>query len=521
MRFNAACVSAVSALWWIALVMFAGPSPSSAQLLTDLAPHRQTTILTAALTRNYEGWGTSLCWWANFAGALDRCKFKKLMDLLFSRTKYPSLGLNIVRYNIGGSPPTTWDGFTPSDKLLGRFRGIPSFQTGPGSWNWDADMGQRRTLAAAKVAGANVFEAFSNSPPWWMTISQTARGSFTGDDNLNPANYTQFAVYLATVVRQFRLFYGINFTSLEPFNEPNVFWWRADPVKTGQQEGCRFAPRSQKAFLPFLVRAMETAGLSRTVELTTADEYAYNWAGFNLNEGADFSVSAKANVHGYGFSMPAMNDFRRMYRNRVPANINRVWLSEVGGFGRTNESVAQMAATIMHDLNIARVTGWVYWQVLDTHPDWSLIHPMASCERCYWFDPGTFDPVPNAAFYTLMQFTNHIPQGSTILNTTRSFVPDGCVVCVVASFHPVRRRLTIVATNTNNVTNINHLFDVSRFLTVSSRTRGLVYRTAPSRGEFHAAMLEPTMGDTKTFTYVLPALSTTTFEFANVTMPTG
>ena len=85
------------------------------------------------------------------------------MDYFFSKTAYPSLALNIVRYNIGGAPNSTWDGINVGDPNFDSFKGISSFWLPNGQWNWDADMGQRRILAGAIQAGVNIIEAFANS----------------------------------------------------------------------------------------------------------------------------------------------------------------------------------------------------------------------------------------------------------------------------------------------------------------------------------------------------------------------
>lgn len=51
--------------------------------------------------QRFEGFGTSLCWWANTVGQwANTTRFEQLMDLIFHPTL--GLGLNQVRYNIGG-----------------------------------------------------------------------------------------------------------------------------------------------------------------------------------------------------------------------------------------------------------------------------------------------------------------------------------------------------------------------------------------------------------------------------------
>ena len=62
----------------------------------------------------FEGWGTSLCWFANVAGGFSDPQRNYVADLLFDPQK--GLGLQICRYNIGGSG---WD--TPD---------VPNFRYG-------------------------------------------------------------------------------------------------------------------------------------------------------------------------------------------------------------------------------------------------------------------------------------------------------------------------------------------------------------------------------------------------------
>ena len=52
-----------------------------------------------------------------------------------------------------------------------------SFWGPDGTWNWEADAAQRWMLLAACDRGATLFEAFSNSPPYWMTVSGRASGA--------------------------------------------------------------------------------------------------------------------------------------------------------------------------------------------------------------------------------------------------------------------------------------------------------------------------------------------------------
>ena len=54
-------------------------------------------------TRIFEGWGTSLCWWANRIGYSDTLA-QQSADLFFGPD---GLRMNIMRYNIGGGDNPT------------------------------------------------------------------------------------------------------------------------------------------------------------------------------------------------------------------------------------------------------------------------------------------------------------------------------------------------------------------------------------------------------------------------------
>lgn len=61
--------------------------------------------------QKFEGWGTSLAWWANVAGGFPEPGRSTITRLFFDQVT--GLGLNVVRYNIGGGenpaylPPNT------------------------------------------------------------------------------------------------------------------------------------------------------------------------------------------------------------------------------------------------------------------------------------------------------------------------------------------------------------------------------------------------------------------------------
>ena len=123
-----------------------------------------------ARCQQIEGWGTSLCWWAHMCGQWENeAAIDQLVDMIIG---YDDLNMNIFRYNIGGGDdPSHIDGHMTKGK--GKRAEMPGFKDGPDKpYNWDADAGQRKIMLKIKQRRPDaVFEAFSNSAPYWMTIS--------------------------------------------------------------------------------------------------------------------------------------------------------------------------------------------------------------------------------------------------------------------------------------------------------------------------------------------------------------
>jgi hypothetical protein len=131
----------------------------------------------------FEGWGTALAWFANVTGGWPDADRERLADLLYGPD---GLGWTIARYNIGGGDaPQTKPYLRPGAAVPGFWRQPPA-ATGtdwwrpedPAMWDWSADASQRWWLDAIKArVRAPIFEAFSNSPPWFMTVSGKVSGA--------------------------------------------------------------------------------------------------------------------------------------------------------------------------------------------------------------------------------------------------------------------------------------------------------------------------------------------------------
>ncbi|KAJ7518294.1 hypothetical protein O6H91_21G062300 [Diphasiastrum complanatum] len=252
----------------------------------------------------WEGWGMSLCWWANFAGGLPKQDMDSVLDLLFDHAK--GLGLNIVRYNIGG-------GSNPAfDTNMRPFADIPGFRPGGPStpYDWTADERQRNVLLGAMERGVTVTEAFSNSPPFWMTISGSVTGNIGwGKDNLHPNYYDAFVDYLTTIVKHFEEAWGIHFDTINPFNEPVEGWWNIDRRKKSQ-EGCNFSIPTISKVLLSLQKSLDEQNIS--TKISALDSWSQNTCQVLLRMEEDcLKAIHQVNVHTYVNSPTREEDAQR------------------------------------------------------------------------------------------------------------------------------------------------------------------------------------------------------------------
>ena len=118
-------------------------------------------------------------------GNWDKARVDSIVDWI---TSPDQLNMNIFRYNIGGGDdPLHTDGHMVKGK--GKRDEMEGFKAGADvPYNWAADQAQRTIMLKIKQKRPDaVFEAFSNSPPYWMTYSGCSAGNADPlKDNLKP-----------------------------------------------------------------------------------------------------------------------------------------------------------------------------------------------------------------------------------------------------------------------------------------------------------------------------------------------
>ncbi|EEY65831.1 uncharacterized protein PITG_03357 [Phytophthora infestans T30-4] len=458
------------------------------------------------LVDTWEGWGTSLCWWANAFG--DR---EDIADLLFTQkdtvtlkgrsSGLPALGFNIARYNVGGSSRNVIDdGGTEiamkNSPNMPAFKFIESFwldwssnETSSKSWDWDVDVKQRKMLELATQRDATLTEAFSNSPPWWMNSNHATAGGESGTkDNLQTWNRGQFALYMATVVKHAKESWGINFTYVEPFNEPMSSWWQYP----GGQEGCHFDVATQKDVLVKLRTKLDHFGL-QDVAISSSDENSNTQTLATLTDmSKDADVMAtigKINTHGYG---NRASD-RAPLKELVKKVKKKFWDSEYGEKDATGLSLAQGVA---NNINEMGVSAFVYWQPFDGG-GWGLINSA----------PGnmTID-TPNPKYYALAQYSRHIRPGMTILSTDD--------LNTVMAYDAKTKLLVLATVNAGNAVS-KVTYDLASFKSVGGPASAWTTETSGKGALYKTSKVELSRS---TFSASIPAASVTTFEIEGVAL---
>ena len=429
--------------------------------------------------QDFKGFGTSLAWFGNAIGGFTEPNRTRLMDLLFDKDK--GLGLNVLRYNIGGGDaPDCKHNKKSGETHMRDFGNMPGYSPKKGVWDWNADAGQRWVLQAAKQRLGNelVVEAFSNAPPYWMTKSLCNAGAkIKGKNNLHEDHFENFADYLTEVVKHFRDHWGIHFYSLEPMNEPKMDWGAG-----GLQEGNSFTIPSQEKLIKAVKAKMIKKGLG-SVRLTAMDESSVDKAikAYNGYDKEAQSYIQKLNTHGY-WGTPAEQDQLREIARR---DGHELWQSESDGSGNPNPfdprpfdtesmvSVIELSTRIRTHLQHLRPTAWVFWQAIENYAqmiredvNWGLI--VANFEPEGTFGLAAEEWKIHKKFYAMAQYSKFIRKGATMI------AMDGKQG--VAFLDKKNNKLILVLTNENK-NSMRSSFDLSDFKTTASTVK--VYRTSP------------------------------------------
>ena len=358
----------------------------------------------------FEGWGTSLVWFANATGGYPDSVRNELRDAVFGED---GLNLNIARYNIGGGNATDVPPYLrPGGAVQGWWQDTLDVGDDDGSvsstyedreryrkhwssndashYNFEADASQRWWIDAIKNK-VTKWEAFSNSPPYFLTESGFVSGGFDSTrEQLSTENMPAFADYLVRVVEHLEKSHGIEFDTLDPFNEPNTNYWGTQidpgtgwPTTASRQEGAHIGPTYQDEMIRVLDSRLANESTSTSVKISAMDEtnpgtFVRNWRDWSPEAR---NLVSQYNVHTYGTTD------RLKVRDIAKADQTPLWMSEVeGNWSQTSLGFNQvdianglgMAQHIIDDLRELEPRAWVFWQPVED------LYNMEKVEKLNW-----------------------------------------------------------------------------------------------------------------------------------------
>lgn len=428
-------ISLVTALSMIPLVGFMSMGS------TVYANSQKAIVLDPSNTSpwEFEGFGTSIGWWGNRVGYSDKMA-DQAAKLFFSEE---GLGLDIVRYNVGGGDNPTHNHITRSDSKLPCFA-EPEYNSDGTlktdengdvvySYTWNNDYNQLNLLKKIKEQNPNVhIEGYTNSPPWFMTKTLCSGGGTVHmkengtdvdyiEENLDPKNYGAFAKFIADVTEHMAEI-GLPFSSYSPMNEPcpdTAYWGENSPKQEGNlvtqgehQSGIIVALKNE-----YLSRGIDTlvAGADETDATLAANGYKA------LTPEAKASLD-RIDTHTYGF-WKSSNNKEAIHQVALEAN-KPLWMSE----DDWSWAFWGLADQIRNDLNVMQAGAWCIWDIIDRHKDASFQAPDGS----YPEKDTTLDPTQGLwgvgmadhdnetillanKYYVFGQYSRYVHPGDTLI----------------------------------------------------------------------------------------------------------
>ena len=448
--------------WALLLALLIGVSAQAATNVTVVDARK-------VLVPHFDGWGVSLCWWANVVGGYTNRE--EYADLAFKELKF-----NIVRYNIGG-------GENPARSNTMEFRArIPGFQPAPGKWDWTADANQRWMLQAAVARGANHVVAFANSPPHWMTHSGSVTGAKNGaDDNLRPEFESAFSDYLAIVASNLTVLDGVKFDTVTPMNEPAAKWWELGH----RQEGTHMSVAQQQRLINLLRPALDRHGLGATIVASEDNDERSTYEAVSSYTQATLSNISHLVTHTYTANASAE------LRQLAEKTGKPLWVSE---YGDGERSGLLLARRIRNDIVEKHAAAWIYWQFADSAGAWGFVNNRLDGRDARYR--------VTRKFHVMAQFSRFIRPGCQILQAS----DDDSLV----AYDGKQRQLVIVAVNDRFISRT-----VTYELAGLNPTAGSVSAFRTSQQEDVATQPSPGLAGGK-FTVGLSAHSDTTFLVSGV-----
>ena len=402
------------------------------------------------------------------------------------------------------------------------------------AWNydWDADKNQMNVLkAAAKASGQDfIAEAFSNSPPYFMTVSGCSSGNTdSSKDNLRTDSVNAFAAYMADVIEHWDNEGVINFQSVDPMNEPYTNYWGANSNK---QEGCHFDQgESQSRILVALNKELKNKGINMIISGTDETSIDTQISSYNNLSDEAKNVISRIDTHTYSGSN------REGLKETAQNAGKNLWMSEVDGAYTAGTNAGEMTAALglaqrmMTDVNGLESSAWILWNAIDMHADSSETGQAwvnkgsnndylsmdaleskwkSKSSNGYWglaaADHDNEEIALSMKYYAYGQFSRYIRPGYTIIGTSKG--------TTLAAYDPDENKAVVVAMNTSDADK-TWKFDLSGFNTMGDKVTAIRTSGSLDSGEHWADVSSQddivTDTENRNFTATLKANSITTY----------
>jgi O-glycosyl hydrolase len=323
-----------------------------------------------------------------------------------------------------------------------------------------------------------------------MTFSGCSAGNVDPKtDNLKPEYYEAFCDYLIDVCIYYKNEYGIEFKTLEPFNESTSAYWNY----LGSQEGCHFDAETQVEIIRILYPKLLASGLKTVISASdeTNLESSIEVLKKYMEAGDIIEKIGQFNTHTYNGS----NAERKELFELVTSTGKEFWQSETGPQGLPRraaglENNLLLAQKMFDDLKIMKPQAWLDWQLMEENNDvWGLI-------RCD-FKTENYELIKN--LFVRMQITRFFQQGYTFIETNNE--------SVLAAVDPENSEIVIAV---NNPENMSQDFSLNLNAFPANLNHISCYRTSKSE---NCQLLDPILVEDKNLNYEAPAMSITTFVF--------
>lgn len=178
----------------------------------------------------------------------------------------------------------------------------------------------------------------------------------------------------------------------------------------------------------------------------------------------------------------------------------------VGHTHKAMNSSIEVAQKIVIDIKETEAKAWYIWQAIEseeqnvkTDQDWGLMHAVYRDFSFKGKDYLKEDCSKTKQYFTMGQFSRHIPKGSIIIGANSKNV--------LAAFDNKRKKAIVVAINPYSK-DLEYQFDLSGFSSIATKTSKVV-RTSPNE-EWN--QLEDISLNDKRFNDKIPANSVVTYE---------